>query len=106
MHRVNSVFDKTAPSVPPDAVWVTYPKDRRSRLIIDSTAALVKAYGPQAERHLIALSLDDRQPRALRDSLAFLSQPDDADHVYYMWRVYSLMQGDTLDKWDFKTFNM
>ncbi len=44
VHRVNSVFDKAQPSVPPDAVWVTFPRDRRTRKIIDSTAALVKAY--------------------------------------------------------------
>ncbi len=42
----------------------------------------------------------------LRQALAFLLRQDDALNVYYMWRVYSLMQGDTLDKWDFKTFNM
>jgi hypothetical protein len=43
VHRVNSVFDKSQPSVPSDSVWVTYPKDKRTRRIIDSTAALVKA---------------------------------------------------------------
>jgi hypothetical protein len=43
VHRVNSVFDKMQPSVPPDAVWVTYPNDKRARRIVDSTAALVKA---------------------------------------------------------------
>ncbi len=42
----------------------------------------------------------------LRDALAFLTEHDGEDHVYYMWRVYSLMQGDSLDKWEIKTFNM
>ena len=44
VHRVNSVFDKAQPSVPSDAVWVTYPCNTRTRRIIDSTAALVKAF--------------------------------------------------------------
>ena len=64
------------------------------------------SYGPQAERHLVALAQDGRQPRALRQALAFLLREDEELHCYYMWRVYSLMQGDSLDKWEFKSFNM
>ncbi len=72
-------------------------------LIIPS---LLHRYGPQAERHLIALAQDENQPLSLRESLAFLTHPEDEDHIYYMWRVYSLMQGDSLDKWEIKTFYM
>ena len=68
--------------------------------------SLLHRYGPQAERHLIALAQDENQPLSLRESLAFLTHPEDEDHIYYMWRVYSLMQGDSLDKWEIKTFYM
>ncbi len=70
------------------------------------TPSLLHRYGPQAERHLIALAQDENQPLSLRQSLAFLMNPEDEDHIYYMWRVYSLMQGDSLDKWEIKTFYM
>lgn len=39
-------------------------------------------------------------------SFAFLFENKSSDHIYYRWRLYSLLQGDSKDSWSTENFRM
>ncbi|AFZ81594.1 hypothetical protein BEWA_010080 [Theileria equi strain WA] len=68
--------------------------------IIDMMATYVAEYGQNFEQMIMSRE----SPNGL---FAFLFERFSSDHIYYRWRVYSIIQGDSLDNWEkipFKIF--
>ncbi|KAJ1668831.1 hypothetical protein EV178_000094 [Coemansia sp. RSA 1646] len=80
-------------------VHVEKPLDHRLVRLIHWTIEHVIAHGPAFELHLISRKADD--PR-----FAFLTDYGLPEHVYYRWRMYSFLNGDTKHKWRDQMFFM
>ncbi|EDO08409.1 hypothetical protein BBOV_III008490 [Babesia bovis T2Bo] len=75
-----------------DTVDVCMPMNPAKRAVIDLTARYVAEIGADYEYLLIS--------NEKRDGLfSFLHDRCSPEHVYYRWKVYSLLQNDTDSKW-------
>ncbi|KAJ2553980.1 hypothetical protein EV175_002743 [Coemansia sp. RSA 1933] len=90
----NSSSDDNIPEV-----LVERPLDHRMTRLIHWTIEHVITHGPTFELQLILRKKDD--PR-----FAFLTDYELPEHVYYRWRMYSLLNGDTKRKWRDQMFFM
>uniref|UniRef100_A0A6B2KZC9 U2 snRNP-associated SURP motif-containing protein n=1 Tax=Arcella intermedia TaxID=1963864 RepID=A0A6B2KZC9_9EUKA len=79
-------------------IVVITPDDKTKRLI-DYLAPFVLKDGARFERLLI-----DREGQ--NPSFGFLFNLGSSANIYYRWRVYSLLQGDTLQSWKTTPFQM
>ncbi|KAJ2742413.1 hypothetical protein GGI20_004502 [Coemansia sp. BCRC 34301] len=73
-------------------VQVERPLDQRLVRLIHWTVEHVIKHGPEFECLLISKTLTDARFRFLTDHRL-------PEHVYYRWRMYSLLNGDTKRKW-------
>ncbi|KAJ1942887.1 hypothetical protein GGF37_002908 [Kickxella alabastrina] len=80
-------------------VIVEKPLDHRIVRLIHWTIDHVVEFGPEFEYLLILQTNDD--PR-----FQFLVDHSSPEHVYYRWRMYSLLNGDTKSKWNEDMFFM
>ncbi|KAJ2849541.1 hypothetical protein IWW36_002547 [Coemansia brasiliensis] len=80
-------------------ILVKRPADARSLRLIHWTVEHVIRYGPRFECLLIKRRCKDARFR-------FLTDWTSADHVYYRWRMYSLLNGDTKWHWHSRMFLM
>lgn len=78
---------------------VKIPNNTKKMRIIDIMAKYVAEYGQEFEQMIMA----KESPNGL---FAFLFERFSPEHIYYRWRVYSLIQGDSLDKWEIKPFKI
>lgn len=79
-------------------VVVAPPNTARRRYIIDAMAVYVARDGSEFEDAV-------REREANNPEFAFLNG-DDPDSVYYMWRVWSICNGDSLTSWRVEPFLM
>ncbi|KAI9479408.1 hypothetical protein BX667DRAFT_477360, partial [Coemansia mojavensis] len=80
-------------------VLVKRPVDTRIMRLIHWTVEHVIRYGPRFECLLIKRKSKDAR-------FQFLTDWTSADHVYYRWRMYSLLSGDTKWHWQSRMFMM
>ncbi|KAJ1972918.1 hypothetical protein H4R35_004408, partial [Dimargaris xerosporica] len=80
-------------------VCVILPKDQVTLCTIHRTIERVIRYGPAFEAMLM-----DREWSNPR--FAFLFANDSPEHVYYRWKLFSIMQGDPVNNWRTKPFYM
>ncbi|KAJ1984184.1 hypothetical protein H4R34_000838 [Dimargaris verticillata] len=80
-------------------VCVTLPKDQVTLWTIHRTIERTIRYGPAFEAMLM-----DREWSNPR--FAFLFANDSPEHVYYRWKLFSIMQGDPVNNWRTKPFYM
>ncbi|KAJ2378616.1 hypothetical protein H4S02_007319 [Coemansia sp. RSA 2611] len=80
-------------------VHVTRPLDQKLVRLIHWTVEHVIKHGPEFECLLISRVNDDAR-------FLFLTQHDLPEHVYYRWRMYSLLNGDTKSMWRNQMFFM
>ncbi|GIX60634.1 RNA recognition motif-containing protein [Babesia caballi] len=80
------------PRLPVDSrgITVEVPQSPVKRAVIDLTARYVAEGGSDLEAMIMA----NETPDGL---LGFLFGPSSPEHVYYRWKVYSLLQGDVRD---------
>ena len=70
------------------------------RVLMDKVAAYVVKYGKQFELGIAAREVDN-------PCFGFLRTPyTSKEHTYYKWRLYSMLRGDTLQKWRTAPFQM
>uniref|UniRef100_A0A8R1DJ94 U2 snRNP-associated SURP motif-containing protein n=1 Tax=Caenorhabditis japonica TaxID=281687 RepID=A0A8R1DJ94_CAEJA len=80
-------------------VRVVVPPDRKLVRSMDRMAVYVVTEGPQFEALICAEEFQNPMFQFLWDNTHAL-------HVYYRWRIFSLLQGDTLDEWRREPFRM
>ncbi|KND00391.1 uncharacterized protein SPPG_04714 [Spizellomyces punctatus DAOM BR117] len=80
-------------------VCVTRPKDQQTIATIHRMIERVIKYGPEFEAMIMDREADNPQFR-------FLFKNDSAEHVYYRWKLYSILQGDPKNKWPTDPFQM
>ncbi|KAI8919402.1 hypothetical protein DFJ77DRAFT_277115 [Powellomyces hirtus] len=80
-------------------VKVVCPTDQAITMCIHRLIERVIKYGPQFEA--IVMERERENPM-----FAFLFHNDSPDHVYYRWKLYSILQGDKTDKWSTEPFQM
>ncbi|KNA24038.1 hypothetical protein SOVF_018760 [Spinacia oleracea] len=85
------------PNVPD--ITVVPPEDRHLRHVIDTMALYVLDGGCAFEQAIME--------RGRGNSLfSFLFELGSKEHMYYVWRLYSFAQGDTLQRWRTEPFIM
>lgn len=80
-------------------VNVEIPKDRTERQIIHRMIEFVIQEGPLFEALIMQRSAND--PKFL-----FLFQNTSAQHIYYRWKLFSILQAEKPDKWRLEPFRM
>ncbi|KAL2937596.1 Protein RRC1 [Bienertia sinuspersici] len=85
------------PNVPD--ISVVLPEDRHLRHVIDTMALYVLDGGCAFEQAIMERGRGNPLFR-------FLFELDTKEHMYYMWRLYSFAQGDTLQRWRTEPFIM
>ncbi|KAL1915581.1 uncharacterized protein VTP21DRAFT_6705 [Calcarisporiella thermophila] len=80
-------------------VHVTKPADHRLLCIIHRMIERVLRYGPPFEA--LVMDRERRNP-----DFRFLFDNTSPEHVYYRWKMYSLLQGDSVDRWRTEPFLM
>ncbi|CAG8519087.1 7934_t:CDS:10 [Funneliformis mosseae] len=88
-----------APKGPRLEVHVTRPEDTQIVKIIHRMVERVVKFGPPFEA--IIMDREWNNPK-----FSFLFQNDSLEHVYYRWRLYSILQGDPKNKWRTEPFHM
>ncbi|CAI2181846.1 4461_t:CDS:10 [Funneliformis geosporum] len=88
-----------APKGPRLEVHVTRPEDSQIVKIIHRMVERVVKFGPPFEA--IIMDREWNNPK-----FSFLFQNDSLEHVYYRWRLYSILQGDPKNKWRTEPFHM
>ncbi|KAJ1925037.1 hypothetical protein IWQ60_004818 [Tieghemiomyces parasiticus] len=91
-------FNAQIPKVPTE-VRVTIPKDKVVLRLIHRVIERLIKYGPAFEALLM-----DREWMA--PEFAFLFAYDSAEHIYYRWKLYSVLQADSRTSWRTKPFQM
>ncbi|KAG0314102.1 U2 snRNP-associated SURP domain-containing protein [Linnemannia gamsii] len=88
-------------TIPPSStdIIVTKPTDPKTLVIIHRVVEKVLINGADFEEVLIEKEF--RNP-----SFAFLINLKSPEHIYYRWRLYSMMQGDTATRWRTEPFKM
>ncbi|KAJ3183952.1 U2 snRNP-associated SURP domain-containing protein [Gaertneriomyces sp. JEL0708] len=80
-------------------VHVQEPSDRQVRMIIHRMIERVIRFGPAFESLIMEREVDN-------PSYKFLFDNDSPEHVYYRWKLYSILQGDPTTKWYTEPFQM
>lgn len=80
-------------------VMVTIPRDKGTRQLIHRTIEFVIREGPTFEKALMDRASSDPK-------YAFLFDHRSEEHVYYRWKLYSLLQGEDVHSWSVKPFCM
>ena len=78
-------------------VKVVIPHDRTILSLINRMVEFVLREGPIFEATIMNQELNNPQ-------FKFLFENHSPEHVYYRWRLYSLLQGDSKDKWSTTPF--
>uniref|UniRef100_A0A7I4FGN7 RRM domain-containing protein n=1 Tax=Physcomitrium patens TaxID=3218 RepID=A0A7I4FGN7_PHYPA len=85
------------PNVPD--IQVVPPKDQHLRHVIDTTAMYVLDDGCTFEQAIMERGRG-------KPLFSFLFDLTSSEHTYYLWRLYSFAQGDTLQRWRTEPFIM
>jgi U2-associated protein SR140 len=80
-------------------IKVVIPLDRTQLCLINRMIEFVIREGPIFEATIMNRELTNPQFR-------FLFENQSPEHVYYRWRMFSLLQGDNKDQWSTKEFRM
>ncbi|TPX30596.1 hypothetical protein SmJEL517_g05890 [Synchytrium microbalum] len=80
-------------------VRVSRPNDDEIVMLIHRMVERVIKHGPMFEAMIMDRELQNPK-------FAFLFQNDSAEHIYYRWRLYSILQGDAKNVWPTETFQM
>ena len=80
-------------------VTVVVPVERVVRQLIHRTIEFVVREGPAFEALLVTTYKGD-------DKFDFLSDYSSHDHIYYRWKLFSILQGDRATRWKKDTFIM
>nr|CAG8581504.1 4716_t:CDS:10 [Entrophospora candida] len=88
----NSVFPRLE-------VQVNKPEAHQIVKIIHRMVERVVKYGPPFEA--IIMDREWSNPK-----FSFLFQNDSLEHVYYRWKLYSILQGDQKNRWNTEAFHM
>ncbi|TRY72722.1 hypothetical protein TCAL_00982 [Tigriopus californicus] len=94
--RTQESFDKLLYR---STVKVVIPTDRTVLCLINRMVEFVIREGPMFEAMIMNRELSN-------PNFAFLFENKSPEHVYYRWRLYSLMQGDSKDHWGMEPFRM
>ena len=81
------------------SVKVVIPNDRSVLSLINRLVEFVIREGPIFEATIMNQEISNPQ-------FKFLFENHSPEHVYYRWRLYSLLQGDTKEKWSTIPFRM
>ncbi|KAK1372470.1 hypothetical protein POM88_028663 [Heracleum sosnowskyi] len=73
-------------------ITVAPPEDDHSRHVIDTMALYVLDGGCSFEEAIMERGCGN-------PLFSFLFAPGSMEHAYYVWRLYSFAQGDTLQRW-------
>jgi len=80
-------------------VKVFIPTDRSTLCLINRTVEFVIREGPMFEAMIMNREMSN-------PSFSFLFENRSPEHLYYRWRLFSLLQGDTKESWSCKDFQM
>ncbi|CAG8597345.1 6030_t:CDS:10 [Paraglomus occultum] len=80
-------------------VQITRPDDPLILKIIHRMVERVVKYGPPFEAIIMDREWNNSKFR-------FLFQNDSLEHIYYRWKLYSILQGDPKNKWRTEPFHM
>ena len=80
-------------------VKVCIPTDRTQLCLINRMVEFVIREGPMFEAMVMNREMNNRM-------FQFLFENDSPDHIYYRWRLFSLLQGDSKDDWRTEEFRM
>ena len=80
-------------------IKVCIPTDRTQLCLINRMAEFVIREGPMFEAMIMNRELNNRV-------FQFLFENQSPEHIYYRWRLYSLLQGDPKDDWRTEDFRM
>ena len=80
-------------------VKVVIPSDRTALSLINRLIEFVVREGPLFEATIMNQEINNPQ-------FKFLFENHSPEHIYYRWRLYSLLQGDTKEKWCTVPFRM
>ncbi|KAF9981939.1 U2 snRNP-associated SURP domain-containing protein, partial [Modicella reniformis] len=88
-------------SIPPSStdIFVAKPTDLHTTVSIHRVIERVLINGHEFEQALI--DKESRNPR-----FAFLIDHKSPEHIYYRWKLFSMMQGDTATRWRTGPFKM
>ena len=80
-------------------IKVCIPTDRTQLSLINRMAEFVIREGPMFEAMIMNRELNNR-------IFQFLFENQSPEHIYYRWRLFSLLQGDPKDDWKTEDFRM
>eukprot|EP00040_Diaphanoeca_grandis_P027041 m.152898 g.152898 ORF g.152898 m.152898 type:complete len:697 (-) comp30817_c2_seq7:42-2132(-) len=80
-------------------IVVVIPGDKRIRQLIHRTIEFVVREGPEFEALLIKRTAGDTK-------FQFLVNNTTHEHIYYRWKLFSVLQGDKVDRWSKEHFCM
>merc|ERR1712118_386018 len=80
-------------------IEVKVPEEPRVRFKIDLLATYVVEVGAEFEK--IVMNIENKTR-----AFDFVSATDTTEHVYYLWRLYSLANGDGIEDWRCEPFLM
>lgn len=80
-------------------VKVVIPADRTQLCLINRMCEFVLREGPIFEATIMNRELNNPQ-------FKFLFENQSAEHTYYRWRLFSLLQGESKERWSTAQFNM
>lgn len=90
--QIDDVLAKTV-------IKVVIPTERALLMLIHRMIEFVIREGPLFEALIMAREFNNPMFR-------FLYENESAEHIYYRWRLFSLLQGDTPTEWSEKEFRM
>ncbi|CAH1965105.1 unnamed protein product [Acanthoscelides obtectus] len=80
-------------------VKVVIPQDRNLIMLVHRMVEFVVREGPMFEAMIMNRELNNPQFR-------FLFENQSPAHIYYRWKVYSILHGDSQKEWNTKEFRM
>ena len=80
-------------------VKVCIPADRTQLCLINRMVEFVIREGPMFEAMIMNREINNRM-------FQFLFENTSPEHIYYRWRLYSMLQGDNKDDWRTDQFKM
>merc|ERR1719309_1028002 len=80
-------------------VKVVIPTDRTQLCLINRMVEFVIREGPIFEATIMNRELSN-------PAFKFLFENQSPEHLYYRWRLFSMLQGETKDKWSTEPFRM
>ena len=80
-------------------IKVVIPADRTQLCLINRMVEFVIREGPMFEAMIMNREMNNR-------NFQFLFENKSPEHIYYRWRLYSMLQGDNKDDWNTEEFRM